>query len=196
MEVREPVVAYGKKILTEEEYLTWERSAKRKHEYFRGQVFAMAGAGNRHNIIFKNVYGDLAYRLKGQSCQLYGSDLRIHIPENTLYTYPDISIFCKDLFDNDDDDNFTQPDVIIEILSPSTKDYDRGTKFQLYRDIATLKEYVLIDSEAIHAEVYRINTYKHWVLQEYKSLDDALEIRQVKWSMPLKEIYEGTRLSD
>jgi Uma2 family endonuclease len=194
MDVREPVIAYGKKILTEDEYLTWENSAHRKHEFFQGQVFAMAGASPRHNIVFRNVYGDLAYRLKGNPCQPYGSDFRIHIPQNTLYTYPDISILCDDILNNYTESG-TQPTVIIEILSVTTKDYDRGSKFELYRDIPALKEYVLIDSDTIHAEVFRLNGRKHWELEEYKLLDDILEIKQVKWSMSLHGVYEGTRLT-
>src|SRR5688500_9248244 len=194
-ELREPVVAYGKKILTEAEYLAFEEAAERKHEYFRGQVFAMAGCGLKHNIVFKNVYGDLAYRLKGKSCQPFGSDMRVHIPENTLYTYSDISILCTDLFDADAK-YLTQPTVIIEILSLSTKDYDRGSKFELYRYIPALKEYIIIDSEKVHVETYRINSYKQWELQEYKAPDDELEIKQVTWKMQLKEIYDGTRLTE
>ena len=192
-ELREPVVAYGKKILTEAEYLAFEEAAERRHEYYRGQVFAMAPVGIRHSIIFRNVFVDIGYTLKGKSCQPFGSDLRVHIPENTLYTYPDISIFCTDPFDTDAK-YVTQPAVIIEILSPSTKDYDRGSKFELYRDIPTLKEYILIDSEKVHVEVYRINSYKHWELQEYKAPDDELEIKQVTWKLLLKEIYDGTKL--
>jgi Uma2 family endonuclease len=194
-ELREPVVAYGKKILTEAEYLAFEEAAERKHEYFRGQVFAMAGAGMGHNIVFSNVFGELAYSLKGKSCRPFGSDMRVHIPENTLYTYPDISIFCKDDFDPKAK-YATEPTVIIEILSPSTKDYDRGSKFELYRDIPTLKEYILIDSEKVHVEVYRINSYKHWELEEFKVPDEELVIKQVSWMMPLKVIYEGLHFTE
>lgn len=192
-ELREPVVAYGKKILTEAEYLAFEEAAERKHEYYRGQVFAMAGVGLQHNIIFSNVIRDLGYALKGKPCRPFGSDMRVHIPENTLYTYPDISVFCKKFLDADAKYG-TEPTVIIEILSPSTKDYDRGRKFELYKDIPTLKEYILIDSEKMHVEVYRLNSYKNWELQEYKSPDDKLEIKQVAWSMLLKDIYEDTKL--
>lgn len=193
MEVREPVVAYGKKILTEAEYLAFEEAAERKHEYYRGQVFAVTEGGLWHSVIFRNVYVDIGFKLKGKSCQPFGNGMRVHIPENTLYTYPDISIFCTDLFDMDA--KFaTHPAVIIEILSPSTKDYDRGTKFQLYRDITTLKEYVLIDSESVHVEAFRFNPYGKWVLEDYNSPTDVLEIRQVNWSMPLNDIYQGTQL--
>ena len=118
-ELREPALAYGSKKWTEEEYLEMERAALDKHEYFQGEIFAMAGAGNRHNIIFRNLYVDLGYKSKGNAVSLYGSDLRVHIPENSLYTYPDIFFFCGDLenYLHKGDDNFVGPVILIEILS-------------------------------------------------------------------------------
>src|SRR6185295_12969706 len=104
------------------------------------------------------MHGELFTRLKGNACKPYGSDLRIHIPGNTLFTYPDISIICGSIIPSDpDEDSSINPTVIIEILSPSTKDYDRGGKFLLYRDIPTLKEYILIDTESVLIEAHRIN---------------------------------------
>ncbi|HEX5150760.1 MAG TPA: Uma2 family endonuclease [Parafilimonas sp.] len=195
MEVKEPAVAYNKQKITVEEYLKLESAAEQKHEYYNGEIFAMAGAGPRHNIIFKNLYGELAYKLKGNPCQPYGSDLRIHIPENTLFTYPDISIICRDIVNpGDDDDTVIQPSVLIEILSPSTRDYDRGTKFKLYRDIPSLKEYVLVDSEAVNIEVFRINEDGHWLLEEYKKPDEFLIINAVDFQLTVGEIYQGTKL--
>src|SRR5688572_30367758 len=162
MEIRDPVVVYNKKKLTVEEYLQFEKTSVEKHEFYKGEVFAMAVAGLRHNKIFSNLFGKLAYRLTGKPCQAYGSDMRIHIPENTLFTYPDISIVCGDLIlSEEDEDTVIQPTVLIEILSPSTKDYDRGGKFKLYRDIPTLKEYILIDTEAINIEAFHINAVGH-----------------------------------
>jgi Uma2 family endonuclease len=195
MEIKEPAIAYGKQKFTMEEYLTMERSSEQKHEYFNGEIFAMSGAGERHNVIFSNLFGELAYKLKGNPCRPYGSDLRIHIPENTLYTYPDISIICRDIVtDQKDDDNVIQPSVLIEILSPSTKNYDRGTKFKLYRDIPSLKEYVLIDSEAISVEIFRLHENGHWQLDEYKNPDEFLKLFTIDFELTLKEIYQGTKL--
>ncbi|MES1221446.1 MAG: Uma2 family endonuclease, partial [Bacteroidota bacterium] len=105
MELREPFVAYGKNKWTEQEYLDFENASLEKHEFYRGEIFAMAGAGDRHNIIFSNIFGELSYKLKGKSCRPYGSDMRIHIPENTLYTYPDISIICGDLLQKGENSN-------------------------------------------------------------------------------------------
>ena len=195
MKIREPISVYNKKKLTVEEYLLYERQSDQKHEYYREEIFAMAGAGMRHNKIFSNLFGELAICLKGKPCRPYGSDLRIHIQENSLFTYPDISIICGDIITSDkDEDTAILPSVIIEILSASTKDYDRGGKFKLYRDIPSLKEYILIDSEAIGIEVFRLNSQYHWELEEYKKIDDTLNIRSVDLFFPLKEIYEGMKL--
>lgn len=195
MEIRDPVVVYDKKKLTMEEYLQFERESVQKHEFYNGEVFSMAGAGRRHNKIFSNVFTAVGISLKGKSCQPYGSDMRIHIPENSLFTYPDISIICGDILLSDEDkDTAIQPTVLIEILSPSTKDYDRGGKFKLYRDIPTLKEFILIDSETIDVEVFRINTNAHWELEEYKTLAETLRISSVGIVIPLSEIYEGTKI--
>jgi Uma2 family endonuclease len=196
LEVREPLVAYGKSKFTEEEYLQMERASALKHEYYRGEIFAMSGAGNRHNIIFSNLFGILAYRLKGKPCQPYGSDMRVHIPENTLYTYPDVSIFCYDLLDDasPNEDNAVGPTVIIEILSRSTKNYDRGEKFMLYRDIPSLKEYIMVDSEKLHIEAFSVNENGLWELREHKKANEFLEIKTVAISFVLADIYERTRL--
>ena len=194
-EVREPLAAYGKSRFTEKEYLEMERPSVQRHEYYQGEIFTMAGASTRHSIIFKNIYGDLAYRTKGQHCQPLGSDSRVHIPENTLYTYPDISIFCGDLMSMvEEDDNFTGPSVLIEILSPSTRNYDRGIKFKLYQDIPALKEYILVDSQTISVEVFRLSEQNRWELEVYKELASIMEIKTISFTLSLREIYEGTRL--
>lgn len=195
MEVREPIVVQNKSKLTAEEYLQFEKESLHKHEYFKGEIFAMAGAGARHNVIFSNLFIGIGSQLKGRPCKPYGSDLRIHIPENTLFTYPDISIICGEIVPSQiDADTAILPTVLIEILSPSTKNYDRGGKFPLYRDIPALKEYILIDTESISIEVFRINSKGHWELEEYRSIENTLTIPTVTVSMPLKEIYEGTKL--
>ena len=193
LELREPAIAYGKKILTIPEYLEWENnSIDQKHEYYKGEIFAMTGAKVPHNIITANLLGILINRLKGKSCRPFSSDQRIHIPQNTLFTYPDISIVCGEIITLENDDwNVLNPSVIIEVLSPSTKNYDRGEKFKLYRDIPTLKEYILIDSRAMGIEAFRINKDLHWELEEYKNADEILNISTVNVGLKLEEIYEG-----
>ncbi len=205
MELQEPIVAYGKNKFTVEEYLQMEKAATERHEFYRGEIFqmqghgellAMSGAAPRHNIIFSNLFTGLGMRLKGKPCQPYGSDLRVNIPQNTLYTYPDISVFCDELKTSDaDEDSAVEPMVIIEILSPATKNYDRGEKFMLYRDIPTLKEYILIDTSSIRIEIFRINKAGHWELEEYKHPDEKLNIPSIDVSISLAEIYHRTKLA-
>ena len=208
METKEPAIAYGNRKFTVEEYLEMDRASDQKHEYFQGEIFvmprgddvpgevhAMSGARPRHNIIFSNLFVDLGYTLKGHPCRPYGPDMRVNIPENTLFTYPDISIFCRDIMDDKgDNDVFVQPSVLIEILSPSTRNYDRGTKFKLYRDIPSLREYILVDSEAVGVEVFRLNENGRWQLEEYKKADDLLHIHTIDFQLSLNELYQGTKL--
>jgi len=208
MIVREPITPYGKKKFTEEEYLEFERNSTVKHEYYKGEIFtmldyvengdgvqAMAGTSPRHNIIFSNLFGELKIALKGKTCFPFGSDMKVYIPDNTLYAYPDISIFCGDIKRLDSDKEYAiGPTVLIEILSPSTKDYDRGGKFKLYREIPTLKEYILVDSENISVEIFRLNQSGHWELEEYKTMEAILTIPAVEVSISLKQIYENTSL--
>lgn len=203
-EVREPAVAYGKKIFTEAEYLEMERAAAERHEYYKGEIFqmyghgdllAMSGAAEQHNEIFTNLFVGLGNRLKGGPCKPYGPDKRMHIPENSLYTYPDISIYCHAPAADPENDVSTNPTVIIEILSPSTRNYDMGGKFELYRDIPTLKEYILVDTASIHVSAFRINATNHWELEEYKSISDILQLKAVAASIPLHEIYEAVKFN-
>jgi len=197
METNEPAVAYGKQKISIEEYLEMENASMEKHEYYKGEIFAMSGAKVPHNTITKNLSGILFGKLRGKKCQPYNSDQRIHIQSNTLFTYPDISIICGEIITlNNDDYNVLNPTVIIEVLSKSTKNYDRGEKFKLYRDIPTLKEYILVDSEAIHIEVFRINENNHWELEEYDSVENFLFIKSMDEKISIAEIYEGVTIKD
>ena len=195
MDVKEPAHAYHKKFFSIEEYLEMENEAVEKHEYYKGEIFAMSGAGNRHNIISINIIVSLGNSLKGKSCQPYGSDMRIHIPENTLFTYPDISVICGDIVNSKDDEiAATNPTVIFEVLSPSTRNYDRGVKFMLYRAIPTLKEYILIEAESIHVEHFEINKEGLWQLKEYSNVDEEITLESLDVKLLLKDIYERCNL--
>jgi len=196
MEVKEAAIDYVKQKISIEDYLETENASSEKHEYYQGEVFAMAGAKVPHNKICTNLLIALGQRLKGKKCEPYGSDQRIHIPANTLFTYPDISIICGEIITlNDDEYNAVNPSVIIEVLSKSTKNYDRGEKFKLYRDITTLKEYILVDSESIHIEIFRLNANNHWELEEYKNLNGNILIRTIDESLLAAEIYDNVKIS-
>lgn len=180
-----------KKYISEEEYLETERLSDVKHEYFQGEIFAMSGASDAHNVISVNCTSDLRFKLKGKKCRPYGSDMRMNIPENTLYTYPDLSVYCGDLETLDENhDTAKKPVVIIEILSKSTRNYDQGEKFALYRQIPSLKEYILIDSEKVKV-IHHIKTdVLSWTFTEYISINDSFEIKCLEIEMNLLEIYE------
>lgn len=194
-EVKEPAPKYN--YISPEHYLELERASELKHEYYKGEVYAMSGASLPHNDIFHNVYGALTFFLKGKGCKPYGSDLRIHIPQNTLYTYPDISIICGKPETSDSfRDNIINPSVIIKILSKSTKDYDRGTKFNLYRSIKTLKEYILIDSTSISVEIFTRQEDNSWILTEFKQLSDSFLISTISLTLHLKDIYEDVSFDE
>lgn len=195
MEIKEPAVAYSKQKLTIEQYLEFENATDEKHEYYQGEIFAMSGAKITHHEIVVNTLSSIRQSLKGKSCKPYNSDQRIYIEKNTLFTYPDISVFCDGIVTLDNDEmNAVNPVILIEVLSPSTKEYNRGTKFKLYRDIPTLKEYILIDSETINVEVFSINREGYWELREYKMISDTLTINTIQMQLELEEIYSGTKL--
>lgn len=188
-------MAYGKRKFSIEEYLEIENASTEKHEYYNGDIFAMTGAKLPHNEISGNLYSALHTRLRGKKCRPYNSDQRIHVQANTLFTYPDISIVCDEVITlNNDNWNILNPVVIIEVLSPSTKNYDRGEKFKLYRNIPTLKEYVLVDSESIHIEVFRLNETRHWELEEYNSTNEEVCFKTLSEKIAVTEIYDGVKM--
>ena len=194
-EVKEPAPKYN--YVSPEQYLEMERAAETKHEYFKGEVFAMSGASWEHNVIAKNINTIVLPFLKGKPCDMFGSDLRIHIPENTLYTYPDFSIICgKPETTDDEKDTIVKPSVLIEILSKSTRDYDRGTKFSLYRSIKSLKEYILIDSTSIGVEIFTRQKDNSWILKEFKQLTDSFVISTIHLTLHLHDIYDDVSFEE
>jgi len=180
------------KQYTVEEYLAVERSSDIKHEYYRGEIFAMSGASLPHNRIQMNFTRKAGNFLEGKGCDVFGSDLRVHIPTNGLYTYPDAVIVCgePELADKEMD-ALLNPAVIVEVLSKSTQSYDRGDKFNLYRAISSLKEYILVASENFGVEHFTKQENNAWLLKELSQPGDTLHISTVDFSLPLSELYAG-----
>ncbi len=192
-EVKEAAPKYN--FISIQEYLEAERAASEKHEYYQGEVFARSSVTINHHILFSNVFGEVGSKLKGRKCMPFGSDLRIHIPQNTLFTYPDITIICGEPNLTDDKfDTATNPSVIIELLSSSTRNYDKGEKFSLYRDIDSLQEYILIDTERIHVIKHIRNNDNSWQLTEFKSLENIFSIDTISLGISLINIYQGLTL--
>ena len=196
MIINEPAVAYSKRKYTIEEYLEMENAAIEKHEYYQGEIFAMSGNKLQHSVVSRNLIRRLAEKLDGKPCQPFGSDTRVHIEKNTLFTYPDISVFCGELQSlNNDDFNFLNPTILFEVLSPSTRDYDKKTKFPFYRDIPSLKECVMVEPETINIEAFRINDNGFWELREYRNIEDTLELPSIGVTISLQDIYKDTHIA-
>jgi Uma2 family endonuclease len=180
------------KYMTEQEYLAFERNAPEKHEYYRGQIFNMSGASRNHNLAESNVRGGLYNFLKGKKCREYGSNHRVNVKTESLYAYPDIVVVCgEEKYLDDEFDTLTNPSLIFEILSPSTADYDKGLKFELYRALESFKEYVLIDPSKIHLTHYQKNADGSWLMKEYKSMNDTLTLGFIEMPLSLKDCYDG-----
>lgn len=187
--VTEPVVKYE---ISPAQYLKDEDASLEKHEYYQGEVFAMSGASYKHNRICVRLLVGLNTKLKGKKCEPLGSDMRLHIPENTLYTYPDVTVYCGEVeITGQPFDTAMNPVLVIEVLSKSTKNYDRGNKFALYRQIKTLTDYILVDSESVLVEHHSKKGDGFWQLREYKKLSDNFKIESLDVPFELAEIYEG-----
>ena len=195
-EVKDPAVSYQKRYMTEEEYLAMEEQSEEKHEWYQGEIFAMSGAKVPHNTISGNLYRDIATFLRPKPCKPFTSDQGIYIEKNGLYTYPDISIVCgKTETRRNKNVHILNPSVLIEVLSESTKNYDRGGKFKMYRDIPSLKEYILVESETIGVESFTINEQGFWELKEYMNPEESLLIKTIDLNLPLSDIYEDVEFS-
>ncbi len=179
----------AKQKISAHDYLKMERQALTKSEYYNGEIFAMAGSSKQHNAIVGALMGELYSYLKGKNCKVYPSDIRIHNDANTLYTYPDIIIVCgKEEYLDDKFDTLLHPTLIVEVLSPSTEDYDMGTKFKLYRSIPSLKDYVIVSSMEVLAEVF---TKKEdtWVISTADSLEKSIHLSSINFDLSLADVY-------
>ena len=194
--MEETVSLQTKVRYTPEEYLAMERSAEHKSEYFAGEIFAMGGGSERHNLIAGNVFSLLHAQLRNRPCKVYSSDMRVKVSATGLYTYPDVVALCGEAqFDDEQKDALLSPTVIIEVLSASTEGYDRGEKFEHYRKLESLREYVLISQEKPHVERYLRQPDNHWLLSDTSSLQDTVQISSINCSLALAEIYDKVEMS-
>lgn len=181
-------VARSEHKLTEAEYLEIERRAEFKSEFFDGEMFAMAGGSPAHSLIASNLIGELRARLKGGACLVYNGDLRVKIEATGLFTYPDVAVVCgQRLFL--DGDTLLNPTVIAEVLSDSTEAYDRGKKFEHYRQIAALQEYLLVSQKEPRLEQFIRKPEGAWEFRETVGLDARLELPSLSVALPLAEVF-------
>jgi Uma2 family endonuclease len=178
------------RLLTPEEYLALERASEYKHEYYNGAMRAMTGASRRHNLIVWNILATLHQQLYNRDCEAYPSDMRVRIPLTGRYTYPDITVVCGNpYFEDQFVDTLLNPTVIIEVLSDSTERYDRGDKFENYRSIETLTDYVLVAQDRLHVEYYVRQPDDAWLFSEFSRLDQVVEIRPIGCRFSLDDVY-------
>lgn len=183
--------------LTEEQYLEIERAAQFKSEFYRGEMFAMAGGTLDHGELQAQVIFECRNRFAGRDCRAFGSDVRVRAGTSGLYTYPDISIVCgRPVCVDNHKDTITNPVVIIEVLSPTTEAYDRGKKFQLYQTIQSFIEYILISQTEMRIERFTRGENDTWTLRSYAGKDAELRIDAIDISIPLEAIYRRVEFEE
>lgn len=180
--------------LTSQEYLASERDAEQKHEFYRGEMFAMGDASFAHNQITTNIGTRVNTLLRNRDCAVTLNDLRVKITATGLYTYPDVVVTCESpRFEDEQSDTLLNPQVIMEVLSKSTESHDRGKKFEHYRQIESLREYVLVAQDHPQIERFLRQEDRHWLLDEASGLDAVLRLTTIDVTLKLADVYAKVR---
>ncbi len=182
--------------LTPAEYIDVERKAVTKSEYLSGQIIAMSGASNAHNIITMNTANQLYNQLVDEDCLVYASDMRVRVHAPVSYFYPDVAVVCGEpRFEDDVFDTLLNPTVVIEVLSPSTAAYDRREKFTRYQQITSLKECILISQNRIHLE-HHLRQENQWLATEFQKFEDVVPVTSIECELLLDHVYRRVTFSD
>lgn len=180
----------AKKYYSHQEYLELEEASEYKNEYYKGEIFALAGGSSNHNRIIRNLSSELHFALKNTQCEIFINEIRVWIETRDLFSYPDIAVVCNNVeYYPDRNDTIINPLIIVEVLSESTENYDRGNKFLFYRDLPTFQEYILIDQKSYHIEQFYIGSEGKWQLTEYNDVNEILKFSKIKVEIPLKDIF-------
>jgi len=174
--------------ISPEEYLKAEELSPIKHEYRNGEVYAMAGASNTHVLIAGNLFALLRNHIRGSGCRAYISDTKIDIKTINTYYYPDLAVSC-DQRDRQFNNFLRHPCLIIEVLSPTTEAFDRGDKFADYRQLESLREYVLISQNKMRIDCFRRNAEGNWVLYSYSN-GDEIYLESIDFRCLVAAVYE------
>jgi Uma2 family endonuclease len=186
-----------KTYLTPEQYLEIESNAEFKSEYYQGEMFAMAGAGESHNLLVANLIIGLGAQLLSGPCRIYPSDMRLRVEKTGLHTYPDVMVVCSGpQFTGKNRVTLLNPTLIVEVLSPSTEAYDRGRKFDQYKSILSFQQYLLVASDRIHVDLFTRQLDGDWLL---KSADppeeDSLKLQSIGCRLTLADLYRNVDLT-
>jgi Uma2 family endonuclease len=191
------VMQRKRSIFSLAEYFAQEEQADYRSEYYQGEIFAMAGGTANHNLIALNVAASLRSALRGKPCKAFMADMRVLVKRHQLYTYPDVMAVCGPLkYAPGRNDTVTNPVLIVEVLSPSTEAYDRGKKFEFYRTIDSLQEYILVDQARIYVERHRPLGLGRWEMTAFETPTDVLALASVGVELTLAGIYEGVELEN
>ncbi len=196
------------RVYTAAEYLEFERASEGKHEFVNGHIYpmrggsdtdrasGMSGGTDAHALIGWNVLAAFHAAFRGRACRAHTSDMRMKILDTGMYTYPDVSALCgRPELEDGRRDTLLNPSLVIEVLSPSTEDYDRGDKFAHYRRLASLREYVLVAQDRPHVERY-VRAGDGWVLTEFDRLDDVVALPSVDATLVLRDVYERVEFTE
>ena len=182
-----------KTLLTPEQYLAIEREAEYKSEYFQGEMLAMALSDWVHNQLVVNLVAGFHNQFRSRPCDVYPSQMRVLVRATGLYTYPDVVVVCGERqFVDERRDILLNPSLLVEVLSPSTEAYDRGRKSEHYRSIESLREYLLVASDHVQAELYTRQPDGRWLLTAAGRLEDSLDLQSVGCRLALLDLYEKT----
>ncbi|MBD2387059.1 Uma2 family endonuclease [Cylindrospermum sp. FACHB-282] len=182
---------------TPEEYLELEEKALYKSEYRDGEIIPMTGGTTNHNQIALNFAASLLYAIRRKQHRVFIGDVRLWIPQFREYTYPDIMVIAENpIYTGKNNTTVTNPLLIIEVLSKSTKNYDQGDKFTFYRSIPQFKEYVLVEQNQYQVMHYSKTNEGEWIFREYKSEDDIVKLQHLDFEISLVEIYQDVNFQD
>jgi Uma2 family endonuclease len=180
---------------TPEQYLAMERKADFKSEYDGGFITAMAGASDPHNAVLVNLSREISGQFKNRPCRVYVNDMRLCVSKTGLCTYPEVMAVCGERqYLDGKTDTLLNPTLVVEVLSDSTESYDRGRKFDHYRQLESLREYVMIAQDRIKVERYT-RQGNDWILTVFSELDDILRLVSIGCEIPLLEIYDKVEIS-
>jgi Uma2 family endonuclease len=182
--------------LTPEEYLAWERKAPFKNEYLSGQILAMSGASRAHNLVTGNIFNGFYNQLMERECFTFTGKMRVKANPITSYFYPDVAVVCDEpRFEDDAFDTFLNPTVVVEVLSPSTAAYDKGEKFESYKQIASLQEYIVVSQDKVNVERH-FRLGMQWRTIEFQDIADVLPLDSIRCELPLSQIYRRVQWTD
>ena len=171
-----------------DDFLAWENDQVERHEFYQGEVIAMVGARRVHECTVSNLVVELGSALRGSPCRVYASNMKLLVADDTVL-YPDIQVSC-DRADRTAETALRSPTLVVEVLSPSTQAYDRSQKFALYRRLASLQEYLLIDPESRRVEAFRRNADDQWVFHDM-SQDELLAVPCLTVTVPMAQVFDG-----